>query len=51
MLAGEPDSCSWPRSITANILDSESKDRGSAARAALRQTPNKPQAQLLCQAS
>jgi hypothetical protein len=48
MLAGEPDFSSWPRS---NILVSDSSDGGSAARAAPRQTLNKPQAQLLGQAS
>jgi hypothetical protein len=51
MLAGDPDSFSWPRVITANVLGSESCDRSSAARAALRQIPNKPRAQLLGQAS
>jgi hypothetical protein len=40
MLAGEPDFSSWPRS---NILVSDSSDGGSAARAAPRQTLNKPQ--------
>jgi hypothetical protein len=50
MLAGESDSFSWPRSITANILVSESSDRHSAARAAFRQILNKPRAQLLGQA-
>jgi hypothetical protein len=48
MLAGDPDSFSW---IAANILASESSDHGSAARAAPRQILNKPQAQLLGQAS
>jgi hypothetical protein len=48
MLAGEPDSFSGPRS---NIFVSESSDGGSAARAALRQIFNKPQAQPLGQAS
>jgi hypothetical protein len=48
MLAGDPDSFGW---ITATILVSESSDRGSAARAAPRQILNKPQAQLLGQAS
>jgi hypothetical protein len=47
MLAGEPDSFSWPRNITADISVSESSDRGSAARAARRQLFSKPQAQLL----
>jgi hypothetical protein len=42
MLAGEPDPFSWPRSITGNMLASESGDRGSAARSTLRQIPNKP---------
>jgi hypothetical protein len=37
MLAGEPDPFSWPRSIAANILASESSHRASAARAAFRQ--------------
>jgi hypothetical protein len=50
MLAGEPDSFSWPRSITANILVPDSSDRHSAARAALSQIRNKPRAQLLGQA-
>jgi hypothetical protein len=49
MLAGQPDSFSWPRTITADFLASESSDRGSAARAALRQILNKPLAQLLGQ--
>jgi hypothetical protein len=48
MLAGEPDSSSGPRS---NILVSESGDGASAACAALGQIPDKPQAQLLGQAS
>jgi hypothetical protein len=48
MLAGEPESFSWPRS---DMLVSEPGEGGSAARAAPRQTPNKPQAQLLAQAS
>jgi hypothetical protein len=47
MLAGEPDSFSWPRS---NTSVSESSDGGSAARAAPRHMLNKPQAQLLRQA-
>jgi hypothetical protein len=51
MLAGEPDPFSWPGSITGSMLASESSDRGSAARATLRQIPNKPQAQLLGRAS
>jgi hypothetical protein len=51
MLAGGPDSFSWPRSSTASILVSGSSDRGSAARAALRQTLSKPPAQQLGQAS
>jgi hypothetical protein len=51
MLAGEPDSFSCPVGITANILASESSGRGSAARAAFRQIPTKPHAQLLGQAS
>jgi hypothetical protein len=51
MLAGEPDSSSWPRSSTASIWAPESSDRGSAARTALCQILNKPRAQLLGQAS
>jgi hypothetical protein len=47
MLSGEPDSFSRPRSITTNILASESSDRGPAARAATREILSKPQAQLL----
>jgi hypothetical protein len=48
MLAGGPDSFSWLRS---NILVSESGDGGSAPRVAFRQIFNKPQIQLLGQAS
>jgi hypothetical protein len=51
MLAGEPDVFSWPRGITANVLVPESSNRGSAARAARREILNKPQVQLLGQAS
>jgi hypothetical protein len=51
MLSGGPDPFSSPRSITASILGFESSDRGSAARAALYQIRNKPEAQLLGQAS